>query len=172
MMQGLSLALLLAKESSEWRFESAQEPYVAFLVFLGVLAFVVVAYLLEPRSEGRSRAGRIVLGAFRALALLVGIAILFHPVERRATTEVKDGYVAVVIDKSRSMSLRDREGDQAYLIELAQKIGVPYAELKDMDRLTRVKKALAFDPNKDGRSILERFAEKNRVKLYTFDAGR
>ncbi|MBI3724453.1 hypothetical protein HY251_10940, partial [bacterium] len=172
MQRFLPFLFTLAKEDSEWRFESAQQPYVAPLIILGVIAFVVVAYLLEPRTEGRTRGGRVVLGFFRALALLVGIAILFHPVERKETREVKDGYVVLVIDKSRSMSLKDREGDQAYLLELAQKIGVPYADLKTTDRLTRVKKALSFDPKGGTATVLERFAEKNKVKVYTFDAGR
>ena len=34
--------LLLAKEDLEWRFDTAQPPWVVFLVVVGVIAFVVL----------------------------------------------------------------------------------------------------------------------------------
>jgi hypothetical protein len=160
--------LLLAKEDLEWRFESAPQPLFLFLIGLGVIAFVVTAYLLEPKGEGQSRAGRIFLGVLRAAALLLAVGILFRPVERKETRETKDGYVVIAIDKSRSMSLKDREGDEGWRKKLADELHINANDLKDMDRLARVKRALSNDE----KHFLERLAEKNKVKLYTFDATR
>lgn len=160
--------LLLAKEDLEWRFDTAQPPWVIFLVVVGVIAFVVVSYLLEPRGDSRSRLGRVFLALMRVATLLMAVAILFHPVERKETRETKDGYVVVAIDKSRSMSLKDREGDERYRLSLADALGVSATELKDLDRLTRVKKAILNPKTR----LLERLAEKNKIKIYTFDASR
>jgi uncharacterized membrane protein len=162
------LALLLAKEDLEVRFEGAPAPYVIFAVAVGIIAFVAITYILEPRGDGRSRTGRIFLACLRVAAILLAVGILFRPVERKETREVKDGFVVIAIDKSRSMSLKDREGDEGFKTKLAQEIGAGVREIRDMDRLTRVKKALTFEKKK----FLERLCEKNRVKLYSFDAAR
>jgi hypothetical protein len=159
---------LLAKEDVEVRFEGAPAAPLVIGIGVFVLAFVAITYILEPRGEGRSRAGRLFLAAFRIAAILLAIGILFRPVERKQTRETKDGYVVIAIDKSRSMSLKDREGDQSYWLKLSQELGVPFAQVKDLDRLTRVKKALTNEQKK----FLDRLCEKNRVKLYTFDATR
>jgi hypothetical protein len=159
---------LLAKEDLEVRFEGAPAPYVVFAIAVAVVAFVAIAYILEPRGDSRSRAGRVFLAGLRLAAILLAVGILFRPVERKETRETKDGYVVIAIDKSRSMSLKDREGDEPFRLNLSQQIGVPFAELRDMDRLARVKHALTNDQRK----FLERLCEKNRVKVYTFDATR
>lgn len=164
-----ALLFPLAKEIQEWRFAaSSWSAAAAFLVAVGVIAYVAVAYLLEPRSEGRSGAGRFFLGATRVLAILVAVAILFRPVESKETSEVKDGYVVVAIDKSRSMSLKDREQDPKLSSGIAAACGVDERKLRDMDRLARVKAALLNAQT----HVLRALATKNRLKLYSFDAGR
>lgn len=168
---------LLAKEDLELRFGSAPQPYVIFAIAVGIIAFVAITYILEPRGQG-SKAGRIFLATLRIAAILLAVGILFRPVERKETRETKDGYVVIAIDKSRSMALKDREGDEAFRLKLAQEIGVPFQQLRDMDRLTRVKKALTNERGGSGGThgpptgFLDRLCEKNRIKIYTFDATR
>jgi hypothetical protein len=166
------LALLLAKEDLEVRFESAPAPYVIFAVAIGIIAFVAITYILEPRGDARTRAGRIFLAALRIAAILLAVGILFRPVERKETRETKDGYVVILEDKSRSMSLKDRE-DQKFLLATSEALGIPLAQLRDMDRISKVKKALTTAKGGEGaKNFLERLGEKNRIKVYTFDATR
>src|SRR4051812_16900172 len=127
--------LLLAKEDLEVRFEGAPAPYVVFAVAVGIIAFVAITYILEPRGDGRSKTGRIFLAVLRVAAILLAVAILFRPVERKETREVKDGFVVIAIDKSRSMSLKDRETDEDFRQKMSREIGVGVRELRDMDRL-------------------------------------
>ena len=127
----LSLApdFILAKEDLEVRFESAPAPYVVFAVAVGIIAFVAITYILEPRGDARTRAGRIFLATLRIAAILLAVGILFRPVERKETRETKDGYVVLMVDKSLSMKLKDRE-DQKFQLAVSEALGIPLISVK------------------------------------------
>ena len=174
-MTSIDLLLPLAKEISELRFAAQSwSPAALFVIAVGIVSFGAVAYLLEPRhadtlrSPGRSGAGKTFLAILRVASILIAVAILFRPVESRETTEVKDGWVVLAIDKSRSMSLKDREQDPKLASAIAEACGVGTKDLRDLDRLARVKKAL-LNPSTH---VLRRLAEKNRLKVYAFDSAR
>jgi uncharacterized membrane protein len=77
------------------------------LAALGALALIVVAY---RRLRGISRADRLVLGAIRAVALLILLACLLRPTEVLSSAVPQRNVLAIVLDDSRSMRLADVDG--------------------------------------------------------------
>lgn len=165
----LSLPALLAQAAQEFtevQLESAPAAWQTFLIVLLVLGFAGASYLLEPRTE-RSRL-RVPLGLLRAALLIAAIVILFRPIRATELREVKDGYVLVVVDTSSSMHSKDREKDEALRESVAQALGVAPGALRDMNRLEQVQRALVRDEG----AFIRQLAERNRVRLYGFDATR
>ncbi|MGE0707307.1 MAG: VWA domain-containing protein [Planctomycetota bacterium] len=163
-----SLLLLAAgpKPFTQPRLEVTPEPWVFFLVVILVLAFAGACYLLERRGERRWL--RPVLAVLRAAVILLAIVILLRPLLSKELREEKLGQVVVVLDTSRSMAFEDREKDEALRDRVAAALGTSAQQLRTMTRLDRVKAAL----RKDDGAFLRGLAEKNKVRLYTFDATR
>lgn len=161
-----ALWLAEAKEVTQVRWEGAPDAWQVFLIAALVIAFAAATYLLEPKDERRG--WRLPLLLLRALAIGLGVAILFRPLESKELQDVKDGQVLVVVDTSASMELKDRPRDEARMKGEAEGIGISPDELRGLDRLTRVKMAL----RKDGGAFVRRLAEKNGVRFFTLDASR
>jgi hypothetical protein len=162
----LALWLAEAKEVTQVRWEGAPDAWQVFLIAALVIAFAAATYLLEPKDERRG--WRLPLLLLRALAIGVGVAILFRPLESKELQDVKDGQVLVVIDTSASMELKDRPRDESRWKAEAEAIGIPPEQTRELFRLDRVKMAL----RKDGGAFVRKLAEKNGVRFFTFDASR
>lgn len=163
-------ALLLLSEAVEVtqvRWDAAPPAWQIFLIAALVVAFAAATYLLEPRGQ-RQNLLKVPLTLVRAVIVLLAIGVLFRPLESKELQDVKDGVVVVVIDTSRSMGFLDRERDEKVRIAEAEQIGVSPERRRELDRLNRVKAALR---NRGG-AILRELAEKNAVRLFTFDATR
>ena len=77
------------------------------LAALGALALVVVAY---RQLRGISRIDRVVLGATRALALVIVLACLLRPTEVLSSAVPQRNVLAILLDDSRSMRVADVDG--------------------------------------------------------------
>jgi len=171
---------LLAEASAapERRWLSAPPAWAAFLFALAILAFTVAAYRLERTKT--SRAWRLLLAGLRAGAFAVVILALSEPVD--VTTRgvvVRDSTVAVLVDESLSMSLKDRYPPEE-LERIAAATGLTAEEIEESSRLDLVKRVLA-GPGVDaevslgstgGRPVppglVARLLEQNHVKVYAF----
>lgn len=150
----------------ESKFLNLPAPWIVFLIAALILAFAAMVYLLEPK--GRRGALKVVLAFLRAAAIALVVAILFRPVSQSIDREVREGLVVVAIDASRSMSFEDREKDEELTSKIAAALDISRDQLRDTERLDRVRKAL----RKESGQFLKDLAENNRVRLYTFSAGR
>ena len=74
---------------------------------LAALALIVVAY---RRLRGISRVDRLVLGAIRAIAVLLLLACLLRPTEVLSSAIPQRNVLAILLDDSRSMRLADVDG--------------------------------------------------------------
>jgi uncharacterized membrane protein len=85
------------------------------LPWWGLLPIIALLLLVSIRSWTRaaevvSRPRRTLLVAIRAVSLLLLLALLMRPVIVRPALDLRDAVVAVLIDGSRSMQLRDVSG--------------------------------------------------------------
>src|SRR4051812_32628236 len=78
-------------------------------VLLGAVAVMLVVYVY--RREGRSRGARVTLGVLRALLLAFVIALLNRPVLTLGQSRTEPSVLAVLIDDSVSMSVKDTRED-------------------------------------------------------------
>ncbi|MCA8921381.1 MAG: VWA domain-containing protein [Planctomycetes bacterium] len=150
----------------ESKFVNLPAPWIIFLIGALILAFAAMVYLLEPK--GRRGGLKFALALLRALAIGLVVAILFRPVSQSIEREVREGLVVVAVDTSRSMSFEDREKDDELNQKIANALSLTREQLRDTDRLDRVRKAL----RRDSGQFLKDLAANNQVKLYTFSAGR
>lgn len=123
---------------------------VAFNVFLAALAIVVLLYVY-PR-EGRSRLVRISLGIVRAMLLAFVIALLNRPVINLSQDRIEPSVVAVLVDDSISMSVKDVRPD---------------AGENSPSRLEAVIEMLSSGD----KSLIRKLAEQHQVRFYEFDAA-
>ncbi|HKP16786.1 MAG TPA: hypothetical protein VJT85_11985, partial [Gemmatimonadaceae bacterium] len=77
------------------------------LAALGALALVVLAY---RQLRGISRVDRVVLGAIRAVALVLILACLLRPTEVLSSAVPQRNVLAILLDDSRSMRVADVDG--------------------------------------------------------------
>jgi hypothetical protein len=80
----------------------------AFVVAMG-LAFLFYRYTLPP-LPGRLR---VTLSLLRGAALALLLLLLFEPVARFTSSHTQPPVVAILVDNSQSMSIRDAAGDRA-----------------------------------------------------------
>lgn len=160
------LRLAEEQEVTRLRWQDMPEAWQVFLIVVLVLAFAGATYLLEPRTERRPL--KVPLAIIRGLLIVMAIGILFRPIQSKETHNVKHGQVVIAIDTSRSMGFLDREKDEAVRKATAAALGISTERLRELDRLSRVKLAL----RQQGGEWLRKLAEKNRVRLFTFDSSR
>ncbi|MBI1807231.1 MAG: hypothetical protein HYR76_09300 [Ignavibacteria bacterium] len=79
-----------------------------FLVCIG-LTILFYRYTLPPLPTSR----RIALSVFRGIALTLLLLMMFEPVFRFVSTNEQPPTVAILIDDSQSMTIRDGSGDRA-----------------------------------------------------------
>ena len=116
---------------------------------LACLALALVLYVY--RREGRSKSVRVTLGVARALLLAFVIALLNRPVLTLGQSRVEPSVVAMLIDDSVSMRVRD-----AALSENADQ----------QTRLDAVVNVLTADDQK----VLRELAKTHQLRMYRFDS--
>src|SRR5688572_31448795 len=121
---------------------------VAFNFALAALALAVLFYVY-PR-EGRSKGARISLGVMRAALLAFVIALLNRPVLNLGQDLVDPSVVAILVDDSISMSVKDlREGDPE-------------------NSPTRLEGVINLLTGPD-QALVRRLAQQHQVRFYEFD---
>ena len=103
------------------QWQSPQMLGAALLV--GVLIVVAVALLYPGQVRLLPGVWRFTLPGLRCAALLALAASLARPVAQRVLRQDEQGAVVVVIDNSRSMSVRDTQRTPAMLVALADGMG-------------------------------------------------
>lgn len=76
-------------------------------------AFLFYRFTLPPLPRGR----RATLSLLRGVALALLLLLLFEPVARFTSTHTQDPVIAVLIDNSQSMMIRDAAGDRAAAVK-------------------------------------------------------
>jgi hypothetical protein len=117
---------------------------VTWNLLLGALALALVVYVY--RREGRSRGARIALGTMRGLLLAFVIAMLNRPVLTLAQSREEPSVLAMVMDDSISMQVRD-------------------AGKEGMTRMGAVLELLGGADQK----LIRELAQQHVVKFYRFD---
>ncbi len=85
---------------------------ILFALLLTLIAIGFYRYTLPPLPRGR----RLTLAAMRAISLVCLLLILFEPVVRLARTKLQEPAVAVLIDNSLSMTIKDATGSRLEII--------------------------------------------------------
>ena len=116
---------------------------------LVALAVALVVYVY--RREGHSRRAKVSLGVVRLVLLALLIALLNRPVLTLTQTRTEPSVLAVMIDDSISMGVRDISDDPS-----------PEAP-------TRLAAAVELLSSGD-RALLERLREEHELRLYRFDS--
>src|SRR4051812_6382485 len=117
-----------------------------FLLVLLAVALVVVIY----RREGRSRPVRITLGVLRGALLALVIALLNRPVLTLGQSYTEPSVVAVLIDDSLSMRIRDVGTDAKAESRLAGAVNL----LTDEDQ-----------------KLIKELGKVHQLRYYKFDAS-
>ncbi|GIW72345.1 MAG: hypothetical protein KatS3mg102_1887 [Planctomycetota bacterium] len=162
---GPAALLLEVSEVTRTRWLGAPPGWLTFLLVLALLAWFGWQYRREPMPMGV--ATRWMLTGLRVVAALVLVLMLYQPVATTTREEVRPSYVAVLIDRSVSMTLRDRLPEPQARRALAAVTGFAEPELAEHSRLGLVQGALGRGEGE----LLRRLLERNRLRLYTF-AGR
>ena len=117
-------------------------------VLLVAAAVALVVYVYR-REGGRSRGVRVGLGILRALLLAFLIALLNRPSLTLTQSRTEPSVLAILVDDSVSMRVKDAGPDAA-----------------PEQRLAAVQSLL----DGDGAALLAKLADRHAVKLYRFDA--
>lgn len=102
----------LSREGGKWlSFNPVWPGHHAGLwnTLLALLAIAWVVYVY--RRDGRSRPARVILGGLRILLVAFVLVLLNRPVLMVTTSRTEPSVVAVLIDDSASMSIKDVSGD-------------------------------------------------------------
>ncbi len=94
------------------RFDLAGGPWYIYAVF-AVLAIAISAYLYRVTIPPVDRRTRLALVFLRSIGLMALILLLYEPLVRFRRSDTIVPRIAVAVDVSRSMSMRDRSRDRA-----------------------------------------------------------
>ena len=91
-------------------------PFQLELRILGAIVLAaVVVWLYRRTPEQVSRARRRVVTVFRVVALVLLLFVIFPPILETTDVRVRDRFVAVLMDDSRSMTIRDAANGRSRL---------------------------------------------------------
>src|SRR5258705_4958710 len=114
---------------------------VTWNLILGILAGLLVVYVY--RREGRSRPARVILGIIRAALLAFVIAMLNRPVLTLGQNRTEPSVLAILVDDSVSMRLRDTgdANDPASRLQTVQNLLSPTNAklLGDLSKLHQIR---------------------------------
>lgn len=132
-----------------WPGPDALTPYWNIVLALGALAWVVYVY----RREGRSRPVRVALGIVRGALLAFVLFLLNNPVITLGQSRTEPSVVAVMIDDSVSMRVKDAVERPAGGGEVSP---------------TRLQAAVDLLAG-DDQALLKELAKSHQLRLYRFD---
>ena len=146
--------------------------------YLAAGGLLLLAYLVYKHESGTALPRhKIFLGILRAAALLLILAMIFRPVRVSERSHIKDSVLAIAIDTSLSMEMRDKYRDKAYEAALAAAAGIAppgakeltpdqQAQLELLSRAQLVAKIL----DQSGAGLLREIEEKCTPRLFTFSS--
>ena len=145
-------------DAATWQFDSAWDwaPWATLLLVLGAIAWTIALYARESATAGRGY--RALLVGLRLAAIVLLLVMLAQwALALRLTGPPA---IALVIDRSGSMSTVDRYDDQELLAQLEKR-------LRDMQlgAPTRLNLAKLVATEEDGR-LLRELASRFRLKVY------
>ncbi|MCU0722484.1 MAG: hypothetical protein MUC63_02515, partial [Planctomycetes bacterium] len=163
---------------AEWsvRFLGAPPLWVSLLLVFPLLAgFVLLVYRREARSV--PPAARLAMGVLRFLALFVVVLMIYDPIVSVERTLTRRATVAVLVDDSLSMELRDNYAAEESKLKVARAAGLldgdryltpeeneRFAGLSRMDLVKRV-----LENRRE--AFLDALAKNYRVRVYAFSSG-
>lgn len=158
LLEWLGLSLPSNADEVTWQLDSRWHwaPSATLLLLFSVIAWTLAIYAFE--STAASRLYRALLAALR----LVAVGLLLIMIGQWVITMRIAGppTLALVLDRSASMSLVDPIGDRQFAAQLAQRLaGI---KLKEASRLNLAKLLVTAD---DGR-LLRELAERYRLEWY------
>ena len=145
------------------RLPGAPEPWLLAVIAAVVIAGAVVIYRSETRSV--STITKVLLGTLRILVFAVALVILFQIVMAVERTERRDGQVLVLVDRSLSMSFRDKYADRAMAEKIARTVGAG-GSIEDDSRIDLVRQLLL----KDDAALIRDLVRRNGIRIYEFDS--
>src|SRR5688572_13846387 len=134
-----------------WPGGDSLTPYWNIVLALAALAWVVYVY----RREGRSRPVRVALGVIRGVLLAFVLFLLNNPVLTLGQSRTEPSVVAVMVDDSVSMRVKDATETRA---------GGAAAE----NSPTRLQAAIDLLTG-DDQALLKELAKSHQLRLYRFD---
>jgi uncharacterized membrane protein len=120
---------------------------VTWNLILGILAGLLVIYVY--RREGRSRTARVLLGVIRTALLAFVIAMLNRPVLNLSQSRTEPSVLAIAMDDSVSMQVKDGQGPE----------GVGITRMQAMLDLL----------NGENKKLVRDLAKQHELKFYKFD---
>ncbi len=170
---------------ADWTIEWRNLPPTWVTVLLVVPVIVLFAALVYRRENKTApKPARFFMSILRMLLILLLFLILSEPVLYMEWQNVKESYVVVLLDDSKSMTLIDKIVDHDTQLKLAKAVDLAKAdeeklsleqerELAKLRRIDLLNRALAnrmFDP-KDGPgrlTTIEKLAERYNLRVYAF----
>ncbi len=134
--------------------------WVALLALAGLLGWVGFFYHRDGTRPRWSWKG--VMVALRVLAVSVLVWMLWQPMLRSQRTETTQPVVAVLIDESRSMGLKDRWQNRVRRDDLLKAFADP--SITSADRATVASRLL----NQNDAAVLRKLLKGNSVRIYRF----
>lgn len=156
--------------------------YINAALIVGALAAVVLIYRLEGRRTGP----RIFLGCMRALIFLFVIALLNRPVLQYVSYHTEPSVIAILVDDSISMRLRDTgqarpttqptaasttqpasPSTRPVMVAATTQPGVPTL-LDDPNTASRLEAAVALMTDED-QALLRQLGKVHQIRFYRFN---
>jgi hypothetical protein len=157
----LGLPTVPGADGAVWRLESdwSWPPWATLLLIAGAVLFIAVIYARE--SSGAGRAYRGLLAALRLAAVAIVLIMIAQWV--LAVRVTGPPTIAVVIDRSASMGIADRDAAAELPADLRERLAANSSS--EPTRLNLAKLLLAGD---EGR-LLDELAARYRLQLYFVD---
>ncbi|NQT20774.1 MAG: VWA domain-containing protein, partial [Planctomycetes bacterium] len=175
MLPDFAIHIMPALGSNAFSYRFA-EAWPAWWIVAGGLVFL--AYIVYKYEIGTALPRhKVFLGITRALALLLLLAMIFRPVRVSEQTHIKDSVLAVMVDTSLSMEMRDECRDRSSGTALAIAAGIAPPETRQLSadqqaQLNLLNRAqlVARVMDHTGRDLLRELQEKCTPRLHTFSA--
>lgn len=157
---------------SDWHiiWRSAPAAWLLWLVIIPAV-LLLVYYIYRRERAGVSNRSKFLLSALRAGVIMAALLILFQPAAVLEKPITRESTLALLVDDSFSMNLRDRylsDSEVRQLIKLSGWSDRPgRTPLQELSRIDLVN-AILSNPQTD---ILGRLAQNSRLKTYAFSGG-
>ena len=164
--------------SGDWHivWRSAPDAWLLFLIIIPTVLLVTYLIYRKERTTTSTKS-KFFLSALRSAVILIVLLMLFQPAAVVEKPITRESTLAVLIDDSLSMNLKDRytaDADVKQLVRLMSATEAPWrfgATGRDsIAKLSRIDIVNAVLSNpKIG--IITKLQDKSKLKLYTFSAG-